>query len=139
MPYPSDLTDEQWDLIKPDIVRRKRRGPKSNVDLRGVVNAMFYRLRTGCQWRYLPLEYEGHDVVRGYWRRWQRNGLWERLNTRLREAIRVREGRNPQPTAAIIDSQSVKTVQKGGTAASTRASWSRAASATSSSIPWACC
>ena len=122
MPYPSDLTDKQWDLIRPDIVRGKRRGPKSNVDLRAVVNAIFYRLRTGCQWRYLPHEYASPDVVRGYWRRWRENGLWERLNTRLREAIRVREGRAPLPTAAIIDSQSVRTVQKGGTAASTGAS-----------------
>lgn len=122
MLYPSDLSDEQWSLIASDIVKKKRRGPKSRVNLRIVVDAIFYRLRTGCQWRYLPVEYGSYDAVKGYWRRWRENGLWERINTRLREAVRVKEGRNATPTAAVVDSQSVKTVQKGGLAAMTRAS-----------------
>lgn len=114
MSYPSDLSDEQWLLIEGDVVRKKRCGPKSPVNLRNVVNAIFYRLRTGCQWDYLPKEYERSSVVKGYWRRWQANGLWERLNDKLRTKLREMVGRNAQPSAAIIDSQSVKTVQKGG-------------------------
>ncbi len=129
--YASDITDLQWDALAPHIRKKKRRGPKSRADLRQVVNGIFYRLRTGCQWRMLPKEYGNWEKVSAYWYRWSRNGIWERINTCLRESLRIREGRKRQPSAAIIDSQSVKTVQKGGRADSTRASRSRAASATS--------
>lgn len=82
-----------------------------------MVNGIFYRLRTGCQWRMLPKEYGSWEAIYGYWYSWGRNGLWERINTQLREALRMKVGKNAQPTAAIIDSQSVKTAQKGGRSA----------------------
>ena len=81
----SDLSDAQWEAISDLIVRKKQCGPKSRADLRSMVNALIYRLRTSCQWRMLPLEYERWKIVEGYFRRWQAHGLWEKLNDRLRE------------------------------------------------------
>lgn len=92
--YSSDVTDEQWEILRPYIVQKKRRGPKSRADLRLVLNGIFYRLRTGCQWRFLPKEYGGWEQVSAYWYRWSDNGLWEKLNTILREKLRVAAGRN---------------------------------------------
>jgi putative transposase len=129
--YDSDVTDAQWEALEPYVKKRKRRGPKSRADLRQVVNGIFYRLRTGCQWRLLPKEYGNWEKVSAYWYRWSANGLWETVNTALREALREKSGRKRQPTAAVIDSQSVKTAQKGGSAVMTRASRSRAVSGTS--------
>lgn len=117
--YATDLTDTQWAVMESEVVKKKRRGPKSRVDLRAVVNAIFYRLRTGCQWRLLPKEYPNWEKGSGYWQRWCRTGLWRRLNTRLREQVRKKMGKNIAPRVAIIDSQSVKTVQKGGPAGTT--------------------
>jgi transposase len=125
--YDTDVTDAQWDILEPYIKKEKRRGPKSRTDLRLVTNGIFYRLRTGCQWRLLPKEYGDWRKVSAYWYRWSANGLWEKINTVLREKLREKEGRNKQPTAAIIDSQSVKTAQKGGSAATMRASSQKAA------------
>ncbi len=130
--YASDVTDEQWAVLEPHVKPKKRRGPKSRKEMRRVVNGIFYRLRTGCQWRMLPKEYGSWEAIYGYWYRWSRNGLWERINTQLREALRVKAGRKAQPSAAVIDSQSVKTAQKGGAAsATTRVRKSKAASGTS--------
>ncbi len=112
--YATDLTDAQWAMLEPLMPGKKRRGPKSRVKLRRIVDAIFYRQRTGCQWRLLPKDYPNWEKVSGYWQRWTRNGLWVRINTALREAMRVKVGRTPEPTAAIIDSQSVKAAQKGG-------------------------
>jgi putative transposase len=129
--YDSDVTDAQWEILLPHLVKKKRRGPKSRKDMRRVVNAIFYRLRTGCQWRMLPKEYGDWEPIYGYWYRWGQNGLWEKINTMLREALREKAGRKRQPTAAVIDSQSVKTAQKGGSAALTRESSRKAANAIS--------
>lgn len=129
--YDTDVTDAQWDILEPHIKKKKRRGPKSRTNLRQVTNGIFYRLRTGCQWRLLPKEYGDWRKVSAYWYRWSANGLWEKINTLLREKLREKEGRKKQPTAAIIDSQSVKTVQKGGSAALTRASSRKVAKGTS--------
>jgi putative transposase len=126
--YDSDVTDAQWEALEPHVKKRKRRGPKSRTDLRQVVNGIFYRLRTGCQWRMLPKEYGKWEQVSAYWYRWSANGSWERINAALREAVRVKAGRKPNPTAAIIDSQSVKTVQKGARGDLMRASSPKAAS-----------
>lgn len=128
--YDSDVSDAQWSVLEAHVKQKKRRGPKSRVDMRRVVNGIFYRLRTGCQWRMLPKEYGRWEVVYGYWYRWSRNGLWERLNTLLREQLRRKAGKEAEPTAAIIDSQSVKTAQKGGSAVTMQARKSRAASGT---------
>ena len=127
--YSSDLTDSEWELLQGYLVRRKRRGPKSRVDLRLVVNGIFYRLRTGCQWRYLPKDYGDWRVISAYFYRWSRSGIWEQINTALRERCREQAGKDKQPTAAIIDAQSVKTVQKGGSAATMRERKPRGASA----------
>jgi len=127
--YDSDVTDAQWEILLPHVVRKKRTGPKSKVNLRLVVNGIFYRLRTGCQWRMLPKEYGDWRKISAYWYRWSANGLWEKINTALRDKLREKEGRKKEPTAAIIDSQSVKTVQKGGSVVLMRANSRRVESA----------
>jgi putative transposase len=127
--YLSDVTDSEWDVLREFLVRKKRRGPKSSVDLRLVVNGIFYRLRTGCQWRLLPKEYGDGSVISAYFYRWSHSGVWERINTALRERCREQAGKAKQPTAAIIDAQSVKTVQKGGSAGTMPARKLRDASA----------
>ena len=95
-------------------MKKKRRGPRSIVDLRSVMNAIFYLLRTGCQWRLLPEEYEPWTVVQGYFRRWTNGNKWEEINAVLRSKLRKSAGKEISPSVAIIDSKSVKTVQKGG-------------------------
>ena len=110
--YPSDLTDEQWMVIEP-LVMKPRQGPVT-LDLRLVMNAILYVLRTGCQWAYLPREYPNFNSVYYHFRKWSWDGTWEQINTVLREQVRVEAGREAQPSAASIDSQSVKTTAVGG-------------------------
>ena len=135
-PYPSDLTDERWALLEPPLPRAKPGGRPRSVDLREVANAMLYLLRTGCPWRSLPHDLPPWGTVWAYFRRWRDDGTLDRLHDELRAQVRQAAGRDPQPSAAILDSQSVKTAEKGGRAATTLARRFRGASATLSSIPW---
>src|SRR5215470_2234990 len=112
--FPSDQTDREWEYIKPFVPAAKPGGRHRTTDMRLVLNAIFYLTRTGCQWRYLPREYPPWQTVYGYFRTWRRDGTWQRIHDRLRGDVREQEGRNRQPTAAILDSQTVKTTDRGG-------------------------
>lgn len=130
-PYPTDLTNAQWSRIAPLIPPARPGGRRHTVNVREVINAIFYFVRTGCQWRNLPHEFPPWGTVHYYYRHWRLDGTWEEVHGTLREQVRSeKEGREATPSAAIIDSQSVKTTEKGGLAVMTRASGSRGASAT---------
>jgi transposase len=141
--HPSDLTDAEWALVEPFIPPAKRGGRKRTVDVREVLNGIFYVLATGCQWRALPKDLPPKSTVHDYLSLWAWDGTLGRLHHALFVQVRERAGKEASPTAAIIDSQSVKSAEKGGPASSrrvsTRARRSRARSATSWSTRWACC
>jgi putative transposase len=113
--YPSDLSDEQWVLLEGlDINKHWGPGRRMRLELRAVINAILYLLRTGCAWRYLPREYPNYNSVYYHYHKWCWDGTWEMVNTVLRERVRQQAGRQAQPSLAIIDSQSVKTTEVGG-------------------------
>jgi transposase len=120
--YPSDLTDKQWERLAPLIPDAKPGGRQREVNIREVLNGIFYYLRTGCQWRALPNDLPPWGTVAWYYRNWRLDGTWQRLHDALRGQVREAAGRNASPSAAILDSQSVKTTEKGGRAATTLAS-----------------
>ena len=137
-PYPSDLSDAEWQQVEPHLPRRKSpRGRKREHSLREIVNGIFYVLRSGCAWRMLPHDLPPWKTVYHYFRLWRQAGVWEEINATLRTELRVAAGRDPNPSAAIIDSQSVKTTEKGGLVDTTRESESPGESDTSLSTPWA--
>ena len=132
--YPSDLTDEQWKWIEPLIPPSGsgtgKGGRPREVAMREVINAILYLNRTGCQWRAIPHDLPPWGTVADYFYRFRDDGTWQKIHDPLREQVRVAAGRQATPSAAIIDSQSVKTTGKGGFAATTRARKSRAESGT---------
>lgn len=112
--YESDLTDEEWQQIEAILPGEKVLGKDREVNLRDVLNAIFYRADNGVKWRSLPCDFPAWQTVYGYFRLWVRLGIWEQIKTVLVQKVRVSEGREAQPSLAIIDSQSVKLGQKGG-------------------------
>jgi len=134
--YESDRTDEEWALVAPLIPLAKHGGARRTVDLREIVNGLMYILSTGCQWRAIPKELPPRSTLWGYFDRWDWDGTLERIHHALYVRCREQAGREASPTAAIIDSQSVKGAEKGGARstrpATTPARRSRAGSATCS-------
>ncbi len=120
--YPSDLSAAHWARIAPLIPPAKAGGRPRIVNIREIVNAIFYLNKTGCQWRSLPHDLPHWSTVHTYYRHWRLTGVWDRIHDALRAQVRTKEGREESPSAAIMDSQTVKTTEKGGSAASTAAS-----------------
>lgn len=112
--YSTDLTDAEWQCLEPYVPAPSKRGRPRIHDSRIILDAIFYVLRSGCPWRLLPCDFPPWCTVYHYFRRWSRDGTWERVNRTIRELLRTRLGRNPQPSAGIVDSQSAKTSGVGG-------------------------
>ena len=113
--YPSDLTEAQWNHLEPLLPKEKTEGRPRTIPQRDIINAILYVIRTGCQWRALPHDFPLWTTVYSYFRTYKHSGVWKRVNDTLREKARVAAGRQASPTAAVMDSQSAKTVEKGGT------------------------
>ena len=137
--YPSDLTDEEWSWVEPWIPPAKRGGRPREVNVREVLNGVMYVLSTGCQWRYIPKDLPPRSTVNEYFQRWQYDGTLGKVHHALYMECREQVGREASPTACIIDSQSVKSAEKGGAASIPMDTMpgrkSKARSAISSSIP----
>jgi putative transposase len=115
--YPTDLSDQQWERLQ-GLLPQKRTPPER---AREYINASLYILRTGCSWRMLPHDFPNFETVKTYFHKLRRDGTWERIHHALREQVREENGREREPSLLIIDSQSVKTTEKGGRAAMTGA------------------
>ena len=113
-PYPTDLTDEQWKLVQPFLPDAKPGGRPRGTNLREVINALFYLVRSGCQWRMIPHEFPPWKTCYNYYRAWIDDGSWDEMLYLLRNDVRREAGRKDQPRVAAIDSQSVKTTEQGG-------------------------
>src|SRR6266545_6758443 len=112
--YSSDLNDQEFATIAPHVAQKFGSGKKRTVNIREVLNAIFYRVKTGCQWRMLPTDFPTWNHVWYYYRTWRNDGTWERINTLIRRDVRTKEGRDPEPSVAILDSQSIEATEMGG-------------------------
>jgi len=110
--YSSDLTDRQWQLIRQLLPSRSRRGRRP-IDRRRIINAILFVVRTGCQWRLIPKDFPNWNTVYGVFWQWRNDGTWQRIHDRLRAKVRKAAGRKSTPTAAIVDSQSIRTAEGG--------------------------
>jgi putative transposase len=135
--YPSDLTRTQWKRLKRLLPAAKPGGRPRSVNLRNVLNGIFYILRGGCAWRMMPHDFPPWSTCYDYFRKWRNNGTWAKINDALRTRVRRRAGREKSPSMGIIDSQSVKTTERGGRTARMRSRRSTAASGTWWSTRWA--
>ena len=119
--YPTDMSDLEWRILAPLIPQAKPGGHPRTTDMREICNAIYYHLKTGCQWDMLPRDFPPSSTVYSYYRRWQKKGIWEQMNHTLRDQVRQQLGKSTQPTALAklavgiaADSQSVKTTEKRG-------------------------
>ena len=134
--YPSDLTDDEWELVKPLIPPAKRGGNKRHVDVREIVDGLMYILSTGCQWRALPKDLPARSTVHDYFDLWSWDGTLDRIHHALYVKCREQAGREASPSAAIIDSQSVKAAEKGGPRSTSMAMTRARKSKGRSAISW---
>lgn len=141
--YPSDLSDEEWAVIAPRIPPERRGGRRRSVDIRAVLNGVLYVLETGCQWRHLPRDLPPRSTCHSYLQLWAWDGTLERIHHEFYVRVREQAGREASPTAAVVDSQSVRSAEKGGLPrtplATTRVKRSKVSSTTSSSTRSGCC
>jgi transposase len=133
-PYPTDLSDKEWALIQHLVPEAKPGGRPEAYRKREILNGIFYVVRSGCSWRMLPPDLPPWRIVYDYCWPWRQDGTWQLMHDLLRGDVRVAAGKRRQPSAGVIDSQSVKTTETGGSAATTRARRSKDVNATSSSI-----
>ncbi len=113
-PYPSDLTDAQWRVIRPLLPPAKFGGRPRKTEACEILNGVFYVLKSGCDWRMLPHDFPPYQTVYEYFSAWKKDGTWKKVHDVLRNKVRLKAGKHKQPTAGILDSQSVKTTKKGG-------------------------
>lgn len=112
--YPSDLSQAQWEVVEPLLPPAKPGGRPRQVDMREILNGIFYLVRAGCSWRMLPHDLPPWPTIQWYYDQWRKDGTWIKIHDALRGQVRQADGRQEEPSAAIVDSQSIKTTEKGG-------------------------